>query len=377
MEKIKDIFKAAPKRLIVTLVSALIIVGHLLTRQNHNLNVFLSNNFVRPVHRFLSVACSHVPFSVAEVVVGVFAAWVIWYLVSQIVILIRKDKKIRRLVLLVITVLCVCLTIYAMFCVLWGIYYYGDDFATQSGLDDGPVDAVELRAVTIYFASMANQYAKLVPRDENGVCSFDREAVLARSDEVYAIVEQMYPCLEAPDIRAKGVHFSKIVSLIDFSGFFFPFTAEANVNTDFPTSLFPATVAHELAHQRGVAKEQEANFCAVLSSLEYGDPEYIYSAALLAYTHLGNALYKVDRKTYSAIYSSLSEEVLTDFKANREYWARFDTKVRKVYNTVYENFLYSFDQSDGLRSYGRCVDLLVHYYIDDAREHLNSPTVVG
>ncbi|MDO5138433.1 MAG: DUF3810 domain-containing protein [Oscillospiraceae bacterium] len=373
MEEKKSIIKTAPKRLILTLISAVVIVAHLLTRKYHDLNVFLSNRFVRPVHRFLSVACSYVKFSVAEVVVGVFAAWVIWYLTSQIVLLIRKEQKIRRLILLLITVLCVCLTIYAMFCVLWGIYYYGDDFATQSGLDDGPVDIVELRAVTVYFASLVNEYATQVPRDENGVCSFDREAVLARSDEVYAVVEKMYPCLEAPDIRAKGVHFSKIVSYIDFTGFFFPFTAEANVNTDFPTSLFPSTVAHELAHQRGVAKEQEANFCAVLSSLEYGDPEYCYSACLLAYIHLSNALYKVDRKTYSAIYSSLCDEVLTDFRANREYWDRFDTKVRKVYNTVYENFLYSFDQSDGLRSYGKCVDLLVHYYIDDARERLANP----
>ena len=369
----KNIFRIAPKRLILTLVSALIIAAHLLTRSNHDLNVFLSSRFVRPVHRFLSVACSHVKFSVAEVVVGVFAVWVIFYLMSQIYFLIRKDHRMRRLALLAVTVLCVCLTIYAMFCVLWGIYYYGDDFATQSGLDAGPIAVDELRAVTVYFASMANEYSKLVPRDENGVCCFDREAVLERSDEVYAIAEKMYPCLEAPDIRAKGVHFSKIVSYIDFTGFFFPFTAEANVNTDFPTSLFPSTVAHELAHQRGVAKEQEANFCAVLSSLEYGDPEYVYSASLLAYTHLGNALYKVDRKAYSAIYSSLSEEVLTDFKANREYWKLFDTKVRKVYNTVYQNFLYSFDQSDGLRSYGKCVDLLVHYYIDDAREHLANP----
>ena len=375
MEEKKRFYEYAPGRLIFTLISALIIAAHLLTRKYHDLNVFLSNNFVRPVHRFLSVACSHVSFSVAEVVVGVFAVWVIWYLTSQVVMLIKKDKKIQRLLLLLLTVLCVCLTIYAMFCVLWGIYYYGDDFAAQSGLDNGPVDVQELRAVTIYFATMANEYAKLVPRDENGVCSFDRDAVLARSDEVYAIAEQMYPCLEAPDIRAKGVHLSKIVSLIDFTGFFFPFTAEANVNTDFPTSLFPSTVAHELAHQRGVAKEQEANFCAVMSSLEYGDPEYVYSACLLAYTHLGNALYKVDRKTYSAIYSSLSEEVLADFKANREYWQKFDTKVRKVYNTVYENFLYSFDQSDGLRSYGRCVDLLVHYYIDDAKELLANPII--
>ncbi|MBQ8994247.1 MAG: DUF3810 domain-containing protein, partial [Oscillospiraceae bacterium] len=279
----------------------------------------------------------------------------------------------RRLFLLTVTVLCIGLTFSALFCLLWGVYYYGDDFAAHSGLDDGPVDIEDLRAVTIYFASLCNEYAKLVPRDENGVCCFDREAVLERSNEVYSIAEKMYPCLEAPDVRAKGVRYSIVMSYVDFTGFFFPFTAEANVNTDFPTSLFPATVAHELAHQRGVAKEQEANFCAVMSSLLYGDPEFCYSACLLAYTHLGNALYRSDYTMWSYVYSSLSEEVLTDFAANREYWNRFDTTVKTVSNTVYENFLYSYSQTLGRKSYGACVDLLVHYYIEDARELLAHP----
>ena len=147
----------------------------------------------------------------------------------------------------------------------------------------------------------------------------------------------------------------------------------AETTTDFPLPLFAATAAHELAHQRGVAKEQEANFCSVLSSLTYGDPEYCYSACLLAYIHLSNALYDADRSTWSAIYSSLSEPVLRDLAANREYWKQFDTKVRKVYNTVYENFLYSYGQTLGLKSYGACVDLLVHYYIGEARAALSDP----
>ena len=65
------------------------------------------------------------------------------------------------------------------------------------------------------------------------------------------------------------------------------------MNIAFAASIIDGTtsgeeyVAHELSHQRGVAKEQEANFTAVLASLRYGDPVYCYSASLLAYTHLG------------------------------------------------------------------------------------------
>ena len=371
--KNRTFWQEARIRIILTLFSGVLILGHLLTRGDHDLNAVLSERFVRPVHRMLSTAAARLPFSVAEVLVGIFAASVLVYLTAAVIGVIRKQRKLRGICLILLTVLCIGLTVYAAFCALWGVYYYGDDFATQSGLDDSPIALEDLKAVTVYFTTLVNRYAEQVPRDENGVCAMDRDAILARSNQVYRNAEQLFPCLEGPDIRAKGVHFSRVVSYIDFTGFFFPFTAEANVNTDFPTSLFPSTVAHELAHQRGVAKEQEANFCAVLSSLTYGDPEYCYSACLLAYIHLSNALYDADKSTWSAIYSSLSEPVLRDLAANREYWKQFDTKVRKVYNTVYENFLYSYGQTLGLKSYGACVDLLVHYYIGEARAALSDP----
>ena len=163
-------------------------------------------------------------------------------------------------------------------------------------------------------------------------------------------------------VHAKGLICSRVMSLIDFTGFFFPFTAEANVNTDAPSCMLPATVAHELAHQRGVAKEQEANFVAVLACLDYGDPEYVYSAALLAYTHLSNALFGADRAAWEEIYAGLDEAVKRDFAADRLYWKQFETPVREASNAVYEGFLQSYDQELGLRSYGACVDLLVNYY---------------
>ena len=235
-----------------------------------------------------------------------------------------------------------------------------------SGLDSGEISTEQLETVTAYFAALSNRYAGQVQRDENGLYTADRAAILARSPEVFEKIQEKFPCLAGPAVAAKPFMFSKLLSYTDFTGFFFPFTGEANVNTDFPPSLFASTVAHELSHQRGVAKEQEANFVAVMASLEYGDADYCYSACLLAYTHLGNALYSADREAWRAIYESLDENILKDFAANRGYWAQFETPVQAVSNTVYEGFLQSYDQELGLKSYGACVDLLVNYYYEEA-----------
>ncbi len=366
-------YKLCPLRHTLILVSALVILLHLLTRPLRALNVWLSAQLVRPAHRWLSAQTGQVPFSVAELLIALLVVFLLVYLVSQLVNLFRKPKFFLRLYRTLMTLVTLPLAIYAGFCLLWGIYYYGDDFMAQSGLEGAPISVEQLERVTAYFADLANEYSSRVPRDGSGVCAVDRGAILDRSPVLYRAVEADFPCLEGPELRAKGVLCSRVMSYVDFTGFFFPFTAEANVNLDFPPALFASTVAHELAHQRGVAKEQEANFVAVLACLEDGDPAYVYSAALLAYTHLGNALRQADPEAWARIYGGLNEAVRADFAADRAYWKQFETPVQSVSNTVYEGFLHSYNQSLGLKSYGACVDLLVNYY-DPLLSDSPSPT---
>ena len=360
------LYRLSPAGHIIAAVSAALILLHLLTRDNHALMVWVSERLVRPVHRALAVLNDHLPFSVAELLIGLAVIAVLVYIIYTIIKLIRCGGRLKRLYAAVINLLAAGLAVYAGFCMLWGVYYYGDDFMTRSGLKNDNISVEQLETVTEYFVALVNEYSSQVPRDADGNYVADRDAILRRSNEVYANVEETLPCLSGPAVRAKGVYFSRVMSYTDFTGFFFPFTAEANVNTDFPPALFASTVAHELAHPRGVAKEQEANFAAVLASLEYGDAEYCYSACMLAYTHLGNALYSADYDAWKSIYLTLNEDVRRDFAANREYWAQFETPVQKVSNTVYEGFLHSYDQTMGLKSYGACVDLLVNYYYEQA-----------
>ena len=337
----------------------------------------LSENFVQPFHHLLAVLTGKVHFSVAEILILIsVSAFLVW-LVYSIIMLVRKPRKGRRLWRMLITTASFGLAVYAGFCILWGVFYYGDDFQQKSGIRTREISVEELETVTVYFAAKANEYSVLVSRDENGLYVADRKKIIERTPTLYRNAEAQYPALSGPEVPVKPFFFSRILSLTDFAGFFFPFTAEANVNTDFPPSLFPATAAHELAHQRGVAKEQEANFCAVLASLLNGDPEFCYSASLLAYTHLGNALYKANPQAFQLVYNGLSESVKKDFAANREYWAKYETPVQEISNTVYEGFLYSYDQELGLRSYGACVDLLVCRYLEDAQQYFGIDSLNG
>lgn len=299
---------------------------HLAFRNNFTIMNFLSEHVIAPIRQLQTKISSCVPFSLAELLIALVIGWILFMLIK------RKWKK------LLTGAITLSLFTYAMFCLLWGTYYYG-----TPETETDPISVEDLTKVTQYFANLAN---------ESYVDEPDRDEVLAKSKNIYGTVQ------------AKGIVCSKIMSMIDFQGFFFPITGEANVNMDSPAHDLPSTVAHELSHLQGTAREQEANFEAVRTCLEYGDPDYVYSASLLAYTYLGNALYPADYEEWAQIYSTLSSDVINDLKETNEYWKQYETPVQEISNTVYENFLYSYGQDLGLKSYGACVDLIVNYYKD-------------
>ena len=318
---------------IISILSAAVIGLHLAFRKNFPLMQRLSEDVVAPIRRLQTRISARVPFSLAEFLIALALIWFLYRLTR---------KKWKKLIAGLVTL---GLFVYGGFCFFWGNYYYGDP-----GITAYPVSEKQLKIVTRYFASMANDTYREEP---------DREEIIAKSAEMNG------------GIGCKKIACSKVMSLIDFSGFFFPFTGEANVNMDMPAHELASTCAHELCHLNGISREQDANFCAVKDSLAYGDPDYVYSAALMAYTYLGNALHDADAQAWREIYDSLHAEVKEDLNETNEYWEKFETPVRKVSNTVYEGFLYSYDQKLGLKSYGACVDLLVNYYYPEAVQALS------
>ena len=358
----RPLWRLYPARHAVLLISLAWLAAYFLLRENRAVMNFLCKALVRPWHAFAGRLFSAVPFSVTEWVILFLAALGVVLLVLLIVQLIRRRwAKAYRTGM---TILSVSAAMFALFCLWWGVLYYSDSFTEQAGLERRNISVQELETVTRYFAEQASSAGERVKRGEDGVFRADKSDIFRRSADIYGCAEQIFPCLAALAVRAKPVLLSRLLSYIRYTGFFFPYTAEANLNADSPACLLPSTIAHELAHLRGVAREDEANFCAVVACMESGDEDYRYSGALLAYIYLGNALYRADYDAWREVYSTLSENVRADLRANNDYWARFETPAADVSEKVYESFLQTYGDDRGMQSYGACVDLLTVYYLD-------------
>lgn len=367
----KSLRRLAPVRLGITLLCLLAVALIYALRVDEGAMLWVYEHVTHPYHLFMSKLCSHFAFSAAELVYAAAILGLAAYLLWCVYRLIRFPEKLWQLYRLVLTLAMAGAVFWAGLSVMWTPCYYAPGFAEQSDVDDGPLELEELETVTRWFAALASEYADEVPRDENGACTTDRDSVLDRAAGVFEGAAELYPFLDGEALRPKPIHFSRIMSCLDFTGFFFPMTGEANLNMDSPVFLLPSTSQHEIAHQRGVAMEQECNFVAVLSCLESEYADFRYAGAALAYIYLGNALAGADYEAYTEIYYSLSDTVRADFKAQSAYWDEFrDSAAQKASNTVYDSFLKSNGQELGMQSYGACVNLLVHYYIDEAREAL-------
>lgn len=367
----KNLRRLAPVRLGITLLCLLAVALIYALRVDEGAMLWVYEHVTHPYHLFMSKLCSHFAFSAAELVYAAAILGLAAYLLWCVYRLIRFPEKLWQLYRLVLTLAMAGAIFWAGLNVMWTPCYYAPGFAEQSDVDDGPLELEELETVTRWFAALASEYADEVPRDENGACTTDRDSVLDRAAGVFEGAAELYPFLDGEALRPKPIHFSRIMSYLDFTGFFFPMTGEANLNMDSPVFLLPSTSQHEIAHQRGVAMEQECNFVAVLSCLESEYADFRYAGAALAYIYLGNALAGADYEAYTEIYYSLSDTVRADFKAQSAYWDEFrDSAAQKASNTVYDSFLKSNGQELGMQSYGACVNLLVHYYIDEAREAL-------
>ena len=355
------------KKLHIWLGADLAVLGlYLALRHDRGLMNGFADRITTPLKGTLGRLCALTSLSVMELLYVLAGAAALVYVVGSVIAVVKaRGRRGQRAYGAVLLAADVCLTVYALFCLMWGVNYWTDSFQDRSGIAAQPVAAEDLEAVTAYFAQQLADTADSVPRDENGVYAVPKEQILAESRLVYGGVTEQFPFLDFRDTGVKAVGCSRFMSIMGFTGVYFACIGESNVNVDSPACLLPSTVAHELAHQRGIAWEQECNFLGVLASVTSGMPDYVYSGWLLGFIHLGNALYETDPEAYWAIRNALPETVSADLRDNNAYWDQFrDNVVEKVSDTVYDAALKSSGDANGMKSYSMVVELLVAYYKD-------------
>lgn len=336
--------------------------------------------FARGIYKWISQGVSLIsgifPFSLMEVeviVVPVAALFLILRFFIKLFSQLHKKSKNTgyTFTLGILNAACTLGVVFFLYVMLGGINYYRYPFAVYSGLEIKESTVEDLYNLCTELADEAAVLREELHEeggmeDENGVLQFndsDWNAVSGNIERAYIKLSEKYPVLGGYYRSLKPVFFSKFMSRMEITGIFWPFTMEANVNVDAADYSIPATMGHELAHLRGFMREDEANFIGYLVCKESDNPEYQYSGIMLALTYAGNQLYNQDPALYQSVREHYNAEMVSDLRDEYYYWKQFeDTAISTVSNTMNDNYLKANNQSDGVKSYGRMVDLLLAEY---------------
>ena len=326
---------------------------------------------VYPIYaRFFSALTGLLPFSLGELCLAALVVFLLVYLARNIYKLIRYgENRFERLVrfLSVPLLLAVCI---AFLCVTnYGTNHRRYPFAAVSGLEVRDSTTEELYELCVTLTETANALRADVSEDENGVFAAAQSpwtnAKAAKT--VFNDLHADFPTLYTTG-TPKPVLCSEVMSYLDISGIYCPFTFEANVNVHMNDVLVPVTMCHELSHLSGYMREDEANFIAFLACIRSDDADFRYSGAYLAMVHATNALFDADLELWRQVDALKSDALRRDVQANNAYWKQYDTPVAEVSNQVNDAYLKANGQASGVRSYGRMVDLLLAYYREYSEE---------
>ena len=147
-----------------------------------------------------------------------------------------------------------------------------------------------------------------------------------------------------------------------FSGYYNPFSGEAQVNTTIPAFLLPFTTCHEMAHQLGYAKEMEANFVGYLTATASKDTFFRYSSYLDLFLYATREVGIYDSTYAKASIKQLLPEVKQDLLEERKFWMRHQNPVEPVIRWLYGNYLKANQQPRGMQSYNEVTADLIAYY---------------
>jgi hypothetical protein len=323
--------------------------------------------------QIISLITGLVPISLAELLIIILPI-VLIILLIKFIIRIYRDREARKVNLAkgLINVLCMVSVLLFLFTILAGLNYYRYPFSYYSNLEIDKYSLEELYDMTSQLAVQANDLRSSIPQvNEDGVfkLSMSKYKLAKEANKAMRKLSKEYPVFKGLYGSPKPILLSKLMSYTEITGIFIPFTMEANVNVDVPDYTIPFTMCHEMAHQRGFMREDEANYIGYLVGMSSDNVELMYSSTMYALVTSGNALYRQAPDLYFEIISSYSEGVVKDIRANINYWSKYEDNVISVISDkVNDTYLKANSQSDGVKSYGRMVDLLLaKYRADQAR----------
>lgn len=328
------------KQLIYLLIAILaIVILHLLFQYNSKAVFIYQQYAFLPLQRIRCIWFNLFPFSVGD----------IFYLVTVVLLLISivrffikffhsKQKKQLAFLALLRSVRFI-LSFYLLLFMLWGGNYFQapltDSLAFKNESEITKSDLIAFDELLVKrLNTCAANYKKISEADIN------RQAMsLYRSGNV------------SVKVQVKNSLFGNTMAYLGVEGYFNPFTGEAQINGNTPAFMQPFVITHEMAHQVGIAAEDDANLMAYIRCVQSGDTSFCYAAYLNIWLYTHRSVRMMDSAAARKIRAQLNQLTINHIDTLRQLRRKYDSRAGDYSSNIYDAYLKLGNQKEGIESY--------------------------
>lgn len=301
-----------------------------------------------------------IPFSIGDIIYGLITIYLLLKVIKYTKILYRKKTSSNGITRGLLKVVSIILLLYVFFNIFWGINYNRQGIAHQLGLTMDKYSLADLKEINSVLLQKVNSTKQRIVDDSMSYPS--SKQLFERAQQSYALLDSVYPFLTYNNRSVKSSQWGWLGNYVGFLGYYNPLTGEAQVNTNIPKFLQPFTICHEIAHQLGYAKENEANFVGYLAASASADSLFRYSVYLDLFLYSNRNLFISDSASAIANIKQLLPAVKNDLNKWKEFNKKFKNPVEPVVRWLYGKFLESNEQPQGILSYDEVTSFIIAYY---------------
>ena len=357
--KIRD--KVTKRRWVwVCILMVIIILIKVFSANSHWVEMFYATKIYTAFSFFLRILFGWLPFSIGDVLYILVIVWFIWKVWRFSAKLFRRRLTKKWFVNTAYRLLIISMMIYIIFNIFWGINYNRRHLSEQLGLHLSKKDTTDLRTIETLLLIKVND-SKRALLNQHATYPTNKE-LFKRAFACYEQAEKLYPFLSYKPRSVKRSMFGLFGNYFGFTGYYNPFTGEAQVNTRVPKFILPYTTSHEIAHQLGYAKEEEANFAGYLAATSSTDTLFHYSTYLDLFVYANRQLFFLDSVAAKGFATQLLPEVKADIIEWRKFLKKYRNPLEPVIRWAYGNYLRANQQPEGMTSYDEVIADLIAFY---------------
>lgn len=312
--------------------------------------------FTAPVQRFVS---GLIPFALGDFLYLILILYVIRWGYRFYRKFVQKQLKRTDGISISLQVLNFLMLLYLIFKILWGLNYSRLPIARQLGISNEKYTTQQLVSLGKYFITRLNTLEQVKKKN------YTIGQLQQKAKQAYDSMKQKNAFFSYSVPAVKPVLNSWAITKIGIEGYYSPLSGEANVNMRLPLPALPFVTCHEIAHQLGVAREDEANLVGYLVASNSSDPYFQYSAA---YEVFKNILFEIRLKSpedYDQLYKTINKVTISDLAADRAFWQKYNSAMFAYMDVAFDRFLKLNNQPKGTDSYQDIVGWLYNIHKDD------------